>query len=796
MKRFFIFGMLLLLILGCSSVPQKDLDIIPIQFVFSGDTASFASQDIFYSERYDDISFREHPHLKAELSKDASQIKIFADRNFSGYTTLSFLKGSSKYELPVKIIKRQYITFTYTPENDEIVDEVCVFGNFNFWLRNKLLMSKQDDGSYSITLPFEPGQYEYLFAVDGKEILDPTNPKSVPNGLGGYNSPLIVLPSFNGKSPFITPIDQQINKDLILTYQIIPNDYKGEFSHYDFLVLLDNKQLKSSRIKVHNKQVTIRLPLDLSKKSKKVRVVWSNNITSSNLSEVLLENGLPAGNGGEFRWQDAIIYSLMVDRFKNANPSNDAPIINGKLADRANFQGGDLQGVIEELDENYFNDLGINTLWVLPIIKNTPNPYIETPPPHRMFSGYHGYWPISGRDIDPHYGTNADAKTMIDVAHKKGIKVLMDYVSNHVHAEHPYFQKHPEWFGQFILPDGRQNLRLFDEYRLSTWFESYLPSFDYFAAPEAIDTMVADAIWWLQEYNIDGFRHDAVKHVPYVFWRTLTKEIRKEFPHKDIYQIGETFGDHSLISSYVNNGQLSAQFNFNLYWPARYAFAMDNESFSGLAAEMERVIDIYGQNHLMANMMDSHDQVRYPAYLEHDLDWGDNAAEFGWHHDIQVDDPITYDKIQMYYSYLMTIPGPPVIYYGDEIGLTGASDPDNRRPMPWKITSRQKELRKYISNLSAIRSEHPALRYGDYFTVRADKSVYAYLRSDFNERILVVIHRKDSQDEIHIEIPKSLNSSKIECLNESPEIRHDATHNNVYHIQAKPYTGYIFKIHS
>lgn len=796
MKRFFIPGILALLMLACSFTPVEDLDIIPVQFVFSGDTAHFATQDLFYAEKYNDITFREHPHLKPELSEDASEMTIYAKKDFSGYTTLSFLKGFSKYELLVKVIDRKYISFNYTPKTDENVEEVCVFGNFNFWLRNKLLMHKQDDGNFSITLPFEPGQYEYLFGVNGREILDPSNLDSVPNGLGGYNSPLKVLPSFSGKTPFITPIDYQISKDLVLNFRILPNDYEGNFSRSDFMALLDNKELKSSRIKVQKQQVSIRIPIHLAKDSKKIRVFWSGGICTSNLSEVLLEDGVPVGNDGKFKWQDAIIYSLMVDRFKNGNPSNDSPIIHGKLADRANFHGGDLQGLIQKLDENYFNDLGVNTLWILPIIKNTPHPYIETPPPHRMFSGYHGYWPINNREVDPHYGTNDDAKTMVDVAHAKGLKILMDYVSNHVHKEHPYYQEHPKWFGQFILPDGRQNLRLFDEYRLSTWFESYLPSFDYFSAPEAIDTMVADALWWLKEYNIDGFRHDAVKHVPYVFWRSLTQKIRKEFPDKNIYQIGETFGDHSLISSYVNNGQLSAQFNFNLYWPARYAFATKNESFSGLAAEMERVIDIYGQNHLMANMMDSHDQPRYPAYLEKDLDWSDNASEFGWHHNIQVDDPITYDKIEMYYSYLMTIPGPPVIYYGNEIGLTGAGDPDNRRPMPWKITSRQKELREYISDLTAIRNEHPALRYGDYFTLRADRSVYAYLRSDFNERILVVIHRKDNNDRISIELPKSLNTGDLECLNESPEISRDLDNKNIYHIQAKPYTGYIFRIKS
>lgn len=793
MKRLFLFSIMLMFLFGCGSNSAPQLDIIPVQFVFSGDSVNIAVQDMFYTEDYSSLSFKDHPHLDANFSAHNNEMTLYADKDFSGYTSLALLFNNKCYDLPVKVVERKYITFSYVPDSE--VEQVCVFGNFNFWLRNQLKMKKNNDGTFSITVPFEPGQYEYLFSVDGREILDPSNSVSVPNGLGGYNSPLKVQPNFSGNRPFLTPKDQTSENGLKLNFQILPNDYKGEISENGMMAMIDNHCLPSSNIKVSNGIVSLHISEKLAKTNRRLRLAWTSDITTSNLVEVILEDGIPAANGGKFKWQDAIMYSLMVDRFYNANPSNDDPILHAKLADRVNFRGGDLQGIIQKLDDGYFNELGINTIWILPFIKNTSDPFYETPPPHRMFSAYHGYWPISGRDVDPHYGTNDDAHTMITVAHKQNLKILMDYVSNHVHREHPYYQQHPEWFGQYELADGRKNLRLFDEYRLTTWFESYLPSFDYPNAPKAIDTMVSDAIYWLKNYNIDGFRHDAVKHVPNIFWRSLTREIRREFPDRDVFQIGETFGDHSLIHSYVNNGQLSAQFNFNLYWPARYAFAMDDESFAGLAAEMERIVDIYGQNHLMANLMDSHDQPRYPAYLEHDLDWGDNAQEVGWHTDIQIDDPLTYDKIEMYMTYLMTIPGPPVIYYGNEVGMTGAADPDNRRQMDWTLNKRQKELRKYVSAMTALRSEHPALRYGDYLTIRADEQVYAYIRSDFNERILTVIYRKNSADEIQITLPEELDIQQLECLNDAPQVQRDALNGNIINIQTEPYSGYIFKVY-
>ena len=142
-----------------------------------------------------------------------------------------------------------------------------------------------------------------------------------------------------------------------------------------------------------------------------------------------------------------------------------------------------------------------------------------------------------------------------------------------------------DWFGQLELPDGRLNLRFWDEFRLTTWFEPYLPSFDYLGSEEALEEMTDVAVWWLNETGADGYRHDAVKHVPNKFWRRLNEKIKEQVASNrelPVYQIGETFGSYELISSYVNNGQLNSQFNFNLYDVALPTFIRDEASFSGL----------------------------------------------------------------------------------------------------------------------------------------------------------------------------------------------------------------------
>ena len=324
----------------------------------------------------------------------------------------------------------------------------------------------------------------------------------------------------------------------------------------------------------------------------------------------------------------------MIDRFRNGNPSNDNPIEHPELADQANFNGGDFAGIIQCINEGYFDSLGINTLWISPVNKTTDKAFKEWPEPHRYFSGYHGYWPVSSNETEPRFGSMQELKDLVTLAHNHDIKILMDYISNHVHEEHPYFQNHRDWFGKVDLDNGEKNIRRWDEFRLTTWFDTFIPSFDFVGSEEAMEAMTDNAVWWLKETKVDGFRHDATKHVPYSFWRMLTNKIKHRVNQTrdlNIYQVGETFGGDDLIKSYVNNGMLDAQFNFNQFFVARRVFVEEQSSFEDLAMAIEKSLEVYGHNHLMGNIMDSHDQVRMMALLEGDLSLSDNGTERAWH---------------------------------------------------------------------------------------------------------------------------------------------------------------------
>jgi glycosidase len=305
--------------------------------------------------------------------------------------------------------------------------------------------------------------------------------------------------------------------------------------------------------------------------------------------------------------------------------------------------------------------------------------------------------------------------------------------------------------------------------------------------------MTDNAVWWLKVTGADGFRHDAVKHVPNEYWRLLTSKLKREISipeKKDIYQIGETFGGIDLIASYVNNGQLNGQFNFNLYDVAIPTFLDENASFKLLDYQMQKSFQVFGYNNLMGNIMDSHDKIRYMAYADGDLEINDGRAiEIGWTNPPQVDDPKSYDKLKLHLAYLLTIPGIPIIYYGDEIGMTGAADPDNRRMMRFddELNEYEKQTLKDVSKLIHIRKEHSALRYGDFLTLQADENIYAYLRSDMNERILTIVNKNTNEQKISFNLPGMYKLVKAKNLVSGNEFE---IKNNTLDITVKG-TGYL-----
>lgn len=435
----------------------------------------------------------------------------------------------------------------------------------------------------------------------------------------------------------------------------------------------------------------------------------------------------------------------MVDRFKDGDKTNTKLVKNDSILPKANYYGGDLKGVLDKINSNYFTDLGINTIWLSPITQNPEGAYGLWKKPLTKFSAYHGYWPISNTKIDYRFGDEKVFKELIAQAHKKNLNVILDYVANHVHKEHPVYKEHPEWATPLFLPDGTMNTEKWDEHRLTTWFDTFLPTLD-FSKDEVIEKMTDSATTWVTKYDLDGFRHDATKHIQLKFWRELTKKVKNR-TDRPIYQIGETYGSPELIRSYVNTGMLDGQFDFNLYDASVQAFANKEATFQHLANTLNKAMKYYGSHHLMGNISGNQDRARFISYASGDVKFNEDAKAAGWTRKIKLSDKTAYNKLAMLQAFNLTIPGIPCIYYGDEYGAIGGNDPDNRRMMRFEgnLNQEEKTLKKRITKLIKLRRNSMALQYGSTEIIKSDNKILIIKRQYFNESISIVFNKSNEE---------------------------------------------------
>ncbi|MDX2129998.1 MAG: alpha-amylase family glycosyl hydrolase [Chloroherpetonaceae bacterium] len=770
------------------SQPRYLTDLIEPLRLTAGKSDTILVSDLFYSENYD-CAFSENDVIQIDYLKEKNLLILNPKETFEGATLISFRMGNAMYKIIAMVSRLEKRLFRFKAKSG--VKSVNLMGNFNSWNRTDLPLDfNAQTGFYERSLQLSFGRYEYKFVVDGAEILDPENPVQAPNGIGGFNS-ILSLKDERPKA-FLHPLEANVRggeTELNFWYDenpigTAPNDTAKAKTPSplasEIIALFDNRSIPPTLFKIVDQRVILKIKGPELKGEKTVRVLVSRNGVTTPLQTVYLTAGkplettesiTPAGVPTPFKWNDAIVYSIVTDRFKNGDTANDAPINHPALSPKANFWGGDFAGIINKIETGYFDSLGVNTLWISPVNKGTDSAHAEYPPPHRLFSGYHGYWPTHHEEVEKRFGSMAQLKLLIAKAERRKMRVLLDFVGHHTHIDHPYFKAHPEWFGKLDLPNGKKNIRLFNEYRLTTWFEPYLPTFD-FSNQEALEAMTDNALWWLKTTGAHGFRHDAVKHIPNEFWRLLTKKIKEriELPEKrKVYQIGETFGDYSLIKSYVNNGQLDAQFNFTLYDASLYTFLTPDANFAALSNELHKGLSVYGTQHIMGNLMDSHDKIRFMAYADGDLTLQtQNAEEIGWNSPPEVNQPKSYDKAKVFLAFIATIPGVPVVYYGDEIGLTGSADPDNRRPMRFSettgLSSNEQAMLSETRALFRLRKAHSALRYGDFITLHTDTDLFAYLRSDMNERILVILNKSLNERSLQLELPSIYGVKGVQTL--------------------------------
>ncbi len=445
--------------------------------------------------------------------------------------------------------------------------------------------------------------------------------------------------------------------------------------------------------------------------------------------------------------KDDVIYLIMPDRFADGDPSNDRPAESTGVCDRTNpmaYHGGDLRGVRQHLQ--YLHDLGVTAIWMTPVWKNTD-------------SDYHGYHVVDFYAIDDHMGTMADYQALVADAHALGMKVLMDYVANHTGPKHVWAgdSPTPTWlhgtpahhldpaytFNGIVDPHASPR-----ESRATVegWFAGKLPDLNP-DDPELGIYLAQNAMWWAETAQLDGFRLDTFPYSSRKFWAGWHERLREVYPH--INSIGEVADPDPTIASFFQGGRkqfdgvdsgLPTLFDFPL------ASAIRDVVIKG--QPVQKIIDILQRDELyprpewLVTFIGNHDQTRFIS------DPGSSEA-----------------KLRAAFGLLLTMRGIPQIYSGDEIGMPGGADPDNRHDFPGGFpgdahdaftqagrTPEQQAVFAYVRSLLALRLQHEALRTGKQWHIGWDDSYYAFLRETQAEKLLVLYNNATSERALKIPV--------------------------------------------
>lgn len=456
-------------------------------------------------------------------------------------------------------------------------------------------------------------------------------------------------------------------------------------------------------------------------------------------------------------WSDATIYQIVVDRYRDAAGRNVPPP--PRPAARA---GGDLDGVRTAIEDGTLEALGVNAIWISP-----PNEGPSGAWPgegDKTYENYHGYWPVAARRVEPLFGGERALDALVAAAHARGIRVIADVVPNHVHIDHPYVEAHAGegWFhGRSTGP------RRFDDYCVcgaqtcgwspSCWFTPYLPDLDWRNAAAARQT-TDDVLWWIDRFDLDGIRVDAVPLMPRSASRLLADRVRARFDHPgaQTYVLGEVFtgpGEHGAIRWFLGPQGIDAAFDFPLMWSLRDVLGTGRSTMRALAATIETSARAFeGSRGPIATILGNHDVPRFVSAATFD------TARDGFEAAPQPDDPDVYARLGLAFGVLFALPGAPTIYYGDEIGLAGSGDPDTRRVLPEDdaLSPARRALRAEVAALGQARACSETLRRGALAIVHVDdERLVLSRRSPGRPPVVIVITRGAlAESEIAIDAPE------------------------------------------
>ena len=451
-------------------------------------------------------------------------------------------------------------------------------------------------------------------------------------------------------------------------------------------------------------------------------------------------------SAGDFDWDEAVIYFAVTDRFFDGDAENNDAYGVGdyNIGEKggSSYHGGDFAGLNQKLD--YLKDLGVNTIWITPIVENITEDQHDNKTDTATY-GYHGYWASDFTKLNKHLGTEQQFKALLDAAHSKGMKIMVDVVLNHAgYGTEKYFNS--------ILTDadGNSISMIRDSNNTISGDDKYdslsdLP--DFVTENKAVtDQLVTWQTEWMSKYSIDYYRVDTVKHVETTTWAAFKNSLTKVNP--DFKMIGEYSG-----AGYANNaGELGTgtmdallDFDFN-----DFAQNFVTGNISSVENSLQKRNNAINNTSVMGSFLSSHDE---------------DTLQYKLVNESKISEEEAYNLMKVAATLQITAKGQPVLYYGEEIGQGGANNwplQTNRRDFDWTELEKQKadsnSIYNHYKTMLAIRNTYTdVFARGNRSTVAAsDAEGYEVIsRSYGNSTLYVGMNVKEAEKEVVIPVAES-----------------------------------------
>lgn len=592
------------------------------------------------------------------------------------------------------------------------------------------------------------GDYYYYYVVDGTEELDAFNSEKA--DYSGQECSVCHFKKANvSVEASLSQYAMDYNDNNVLSVKLTAKDGEGLETSEIAAITADLSELglgKEFAIEPELMEGTISCLNTVAAGVKNIPVTVKDiygNVYTTATNVTVTERKKSAG---DFDWDEAVIYFAVTDRFFDGDAENNNAYGVGdyNIGEKggSSYHGGDFAGLNQKLD--YLKDLGVNTIWITPIVENITEDQHDNETDTATY-GYHGYWASDFTKLNKHLGKEQQFKALLDAAHSKGMKIMVDVVLNHAgYGREDYFNS--------ILTDadGNSISMIRDSSNTISGDDKYdslsdLP--DFVTENKAVtDQLVAWQTEWMSKYNIDYYRVDTVKHVETTTWAAFKNSLTKVNP--DFKMIGEYSG-----AGYANNaGELGTgtmdallDFDFN-----DFAQNFVTGNISSVENSLQKRNNAINNTSVMGSFLSSHDE---------------DTLQYKLVNESKISEEEAYNLMKVAATLQITAKGQPVLYYGEEIGQGGANNwplQTNRRDFDWTELEKQKadsnSIYNHYKTMLAIRNAYTdVFARGNRSTVAvSDADGYEVIsRSYGNNTLYVGMNVKEAEKEVVIPVAES-----------------------------------------